>query len=105
MQAYLAEMRRFMAAKARRCPTRPTSLPPIGPRAREMARAYILQRKIDAALYRQYGGRIARLGGAPVPVDAYRRFLEAQAALGRFRIADPAQAAAFWGPLSRRRGP
>ena len=58
-----------------------------------------LQRKIDAALYRQYGGRIARLGGAPVPLDAYRRFLEAQAALGRFRIADPAQAAAFWGPF------
>lgn len=70
----------------------------------EMARAYILQRKIDAALYRPHGGRIARLGGAPVPLDAYRRFLEAQAALGRFRIADPAQAAAFWGRL-RRRGP
>jgi hypothetical protein len=99
VQAYLAEMRRFMAAKGTPLPD-PANEPAADRAAREeMARAYILQRKIDAALYRQYGGRIARLGGAPVPVDAYRRFLEAQAALGRFRIADPAQAAAFWGPF------
>ena len=97
--AYLAEMRRFMAARGQPLPD-PAAEPAADRAAREeIARANILQRKIDAALFRQYGGRIARLDGALVPVDAYRRFLEAQAALGRFSIADPAQAAAFWAPF------
>ena len=97
--AYLAEMRRFMAARGQPLPD--PAVEPAADRAarEEIARANILQRKIDAALFRQYGGRIARLDGELVPVDAYRRFLEAQAALGRFSIADPAQAAAFWAPF------
>lgn len=97
--AYLTEMRRFMAAKGTPLPD-PAKEPAADRAAREdIARAYILQRKIDAALFRQYGGRIARQGGAPVPLDAYRRFLEAQAAQGRFRIPETAQAAAFWAPF------
>jgi len=97
--AYLAEMRRFMASRGQPLPD-PAAEPAADRAAREeIARANILQRKIDAALFRQYGGRIARLDGALVPVDAYRRFLEAQAALGRFSIADPAQASAFWAPF------
>ena len=97
--AYLAEMRRFMAARGQPLPD-PAAEPAADRAAREeIARANILQRKIDAALFHQYGGRIARLDGALVPVDAYRRFLEAQAALGRFSIAEPAQAAAFWAPF------
>ena len=97
--AYLAEMRRFMAARGQ--PSLDPATEPAAERAarEEIARANILQRKIDAALFRQYGGRIARLDGELVPVDAYRRFLEAQAALGRFSFADPAQAAAFWAPF------
>lgn len=99
VSAYLAEMRRFMAAKGTPLPD-PAKEPAADRAAREdIARAYILQRKIDSALFRQYGGRIARQGGAPVPLDAYRRFLEAQAAQGRFRIPEPAQAAAFWAPF------
>ncbi len=97
--AYLAEMRRFMAARGQPLPD-PATEPAAERAAREeIARANILQRKIDGALFRQYGGRIARLDGELVPVDAYRRFLEAQAALGRFSIAEPAQAAAFWAPF------
>lgn len=99
VSAYLTEMRRFMAAKGTPLPD-PAKEPAADRAAREdIARAYILQRKIDAALFRQYGGRIARQGGAPVPLDAYRRFLEAQAAQGRFRIPETAQAAAFWAPF------
>lgn len=99
VSAYLAEMRRFMAARGQPLPD-PATEPPAERAAREeIARANILQRKIDGALFRQYGGRIARLDGELVPVDAYRRFLEAQAALGRFSIAEPAQAAAFWAPF------
>jgi hypothetical protein len=60
------------------------------------ARAYELQRKIDGALQRQYGGRIAVRTGGAVPVDAYRRFLEEQAARGRFRILDAAYEREFW---------
>lgn len=62
----------------------------------EAARAYVLQRKIDAALQRQYGGRVAARPGGAVPVDAYRRFLEEQAAQGRFRIFDAADEREFW---------
>jgi hypothetical protein len=66
----------------------------------EAARAFILQRKVDGALQREYGGRIALLPGAAVPVDAYRRFLEDQAALGRFRILDIANVREFWRPYT-----
>lgn len=62
----------------------------------QAARAYLLQRKIDASLQRRYGGRIAARSGGAVPVEAYRRFLEDQAAQGRFRILDPDYAAVFW---------
>jgi hypothetical protein len=60
------------------------------------ARAYELQRKIDGALQRQYGGRIAAMPGGAVPVDAYHKFLEEQALQGRFRILDPAYEREFW---------
>ncbi len=65
--------------------------------ARErIARAFILQWKINQALYRQYGGRIGFQQGGPEPLDACRRFLEESQARGDFRILDPALATAFW---------
>ena len=52
VQAYLAEMRRFMAAKGTPLPD-PANEPAADRAARgEMALAYILQGKSDAALYR-----------------------------------------------------
>jgi hypothetical protein len=66
----------------------------------EAAHAFVLQRKVDGALHREYGGRIALLPGGAVPVDAYRRFLEDQAALGRFRILDAANLREFWRPYT-----
>jgi hypothetical protein len=62
----------------------------------QAARAYELQRKIDGALLRQYGGRVAVRTGGAVPVDAYRRFLEEEAAQGQFRILDAAYEREFW---------
>jgi hypothetical protein len=63
---------------------------------REIAAAFILQWKINRALYRQYGGRIIFQQGGPEPLDAYLRFLEEARARGDFEIPDRALEAAFW---------
>ncbi len=62
----------------------------------EIAEAFILQWKVNRALYRQYGGRIIDQQGGAEPLDAYRKFLEERQAAGDFSIDDPAMAAAFW---------
>jgi hypothetical protein len=62
----------------------------------EIATAFIRQWKINRALYRQYGGRIAFQQGGPEPLDAYRRFLEERHARGDFEIVDRALESAFW---------
>ncbi|HSN71467.1 MAG TPA: hypothetical protein VLT59_08150 [Steroidobacteraceae bacterium] len=63
---------------------------------REIATAFILQWKINRALYQQYGGRIGYQQGGPEPVDAYREFLEEHAAAGDFQIRDEGFERAFW---------
>jgi hypothetical protein len=95
VEAYLADMRRVMQAER---PGQAAAEDGAEVRAarEQAARAYILQHKIDAALQRQYGGRIAAKPGGAVPVDAYRRFLEEQAARGNFRIFDAAYEREFW---------
>lgn len=66
-------------------------------RARQqVAAAFILQWKINQALYRQYGGRIIFQQGGPEPLDAYRRFLEEAQSRGDFRIVDKTLEVAFW---------
>jgi hypothetical protein len=62
----------------------------------EIAAAFIRQWKINRALYQQYGGRIIFQQGGPEPLDAYRKFLEEDAARGDFRIANPDLEPAFW---------
>ena len=62
----------------------------------EIAGAFILQWKINRALYQQYGGRIGFQQGGPEPLDAYRKFLEERQAAGDFSIDDPVLAAVFW---------
>ena len=62
----------------------------------EIAGAFILQWKINRALYQQYGGRIIFQQGGPEPLDAYRKFLEERQAAGDFSIEDPSLAAEFW---------
>jgi hypothetical protein len=62
----------------------------------EIAGAFILQWKINRALYQQYGGRIIFQQGGPEPLDAYRKFLEERQAAGDFSIDDSALAAEFW---------
>jgi len=63
---------------------------------RTVAAAFIRQWKINQALHREYGGRIIFQQSGPEPLDAYRRFLEAQQRQGAFAIADKALEAAFW---------
>lgn len=62
----------------------------------QVAAAFILQWKINRALYRQYGGRIIFQQGGPEPLDAYRCFLEEAQSRGDFRIVNKALEAAFW---------
>lgn len=62
----------------------------------EIAEAFILQWKINRALYQQYGGRIGFQQGGPEPLDAYRAFLEERQAAGDFSIEDDAMTEAFW---------
>jgi hypothetical protein len=94
VDAYVEDMRRVMATR----PSAPAAADDAATQeARaQVARVFILQRKIDGALQRQYGGRIAAMPGGAIPVDAYRKFLEEQAAQGRFRILDPAYESEFW---------
>jgi hypothetical protein len=62
----------------------------------EIAEAFILQWKINRALYQKYGGRIGFQQGGPEPLDAYRQFLEERQAAGDFSIENDALAAEFW---------
>ena len=62
----------------------------------QVAAAFIRQWKINRALFRQYGGRVIFQQGGAEPLDAYRRFLEAQEKRGRFAIADEVFAKKFW---------
>jgi ABC-type glycerol-3-phosphate transport system substrate-binding protein len=62
----------------------------------QVAAAFILQWKINRALYKQYGGRIIFQQGGPEPLDAYRRFLEQAQSRGDFRIVDQTLEAPFW---------
>jgi hypothetical protein len=62
----------------------------------EIAGAFIRQWKINGALYRQYGGRVAFQQGGPEPIDAYCTFLEQAQARGEFAITDKALEAGFW---------
>jgi len=62
----------------------------------EIVEAFILQWKINRALYQQYGGRIIFQQGGPEPLDAYLTFLEERQAAGDFSIESDALAAEFW---------
>ncbi|MEE4238379.1 MAG: hypothetical protein V2I51_16780 [Anderseniella sp.] len=62
----------------------------------QIAAAFIRQWKINGALYRQYGGRVAFQQGGPEPIDAYHQFLEQAQARGEFVIADKGLEAGFW---------
>ena len=62
----------------------------------EIATAFIMQWKINRALYEQYGGRIIFQQGGPEPLDAYRKFLEENAARGDVQIVDKDLEAGFW---------
>lgn len=94
--AYVAEVRRALSKD-------PAAAAMVGDDSAEnraarqqIAEAFILQWKINRALYAQYGGRIIYQQGGPEPLDAYRKFLEERQAAGDFKIASDALAAKFW---------
>lgn len=65
-----------------------------------LAAGIVRQWKVDRALHRQYGGRIALQPGGPQPLDAYRRFLEERRGRGEFQIFTPELERAFWKPYA-----
>ncbi len=73
-----------------------TSDPQEAEARQQVAAAFILQWKINRALYKQYGGRVIFQQGGPEPLDAYRRFLEDAQSRGDFRIVSKDLEAGFW---------
>ncbi len=68
----------------------PTATPPEDPKfIQVLAAGVVKQWKVDRALHRQYGGRVAVQRGGPEPVDAYRRFLEERRDRGDYQIFAP----------------
>ncbi len=61
-----------------------------------VASAFVRQWKLNQALYREYGGRIVYQQGGPEPLDAYRKFLEAQREQGAFEILNKDLDDRFW---------
>lgn len=62
----------------------------------KVARQNILAWKTNKAFYKEYGGRVIFKQAGPEPLDAYRKFLEEQAAAGSFEILDSADKQEFW---------
>ncbi len=63
---------------------------------RTMAESVIRNWKVNAALHRQYGGRIIYQQLGPEPLDAYLALLRGAQAANRFAINRPELAQAFW---------
>lgn len=61
-----------------------------------MAESVIRNWKVNAALHRQYGGRIIYQQLGPEPLDAYLALLRDAQAANRFAINDPELEASFW---------
>lgn len=75
----------------------PVAMPQEDPRfIQQLSAGVVKQWKIDRALHRQYGGRVAVQRGGPEPVDAYRRFLEERRDRGDFQILAPELEREFW---------
>lgn len=64
---------------------------------REVAMSFAKPWKVNQALYRKYGGRVAFQQAGPEPLDAYRDFLREQEKKGNFKILDSSYATGFWG--------
>ncbi len=64
---------------------------------RDAARSVVQSWKINQALYRKYGGRVAFQQAGVEPLDAYRDFLKEQERKGNFQILDGTCSTSFWG--------
>ncbi len=63
---------------------------------RDFAEAFVKNWKFNGTLYKKFGGRIARGGAGPEPIDAYRRLLEQHRDNGTIRIFDQNYYNRFW---------
>jgi hypothetical protein len=61
-----------------------------------MARSIIKAWKVNKALFDEYGGRVIYQQGGAEPLDAYRKFLEAQMKAGAFTLSDKKYEADLW---------
>lgn len=65
--------------------------------ARRVAREWVYKWKLDQALFRDFGGRIAFQQAGWEPVDAYRALFETYEAAGKLVLPDPAWRSAVFG--------
>lgn len=94
----LEDERRVLATLLRAGPAGPAESTPLeDPRiVRFLAEGVVQQWKIDRALHRQYGGRIAVMSDGLQPLDAYRRFLEERRDRGDFQFLSLELERDFW---------
>jgi len=96
MTKSVAEMEEIIATEAAR-KVRPIPESISRQISRQVSRDYIRTRKIDQALWHDFGGgRVIFQQFGPEPLDAYRRFLETQQKKGVFEIVDKSLEASFW---------
>ena len=98
IDAFVEEMRRGMRAQGLTAEDQltPEEAAQAEKMRRDMGRAMIRQWKLNRALYQQFGGRIIYQQFGPEPLDAYRQYLEQQAAAGAFTIYRKNFKDAFW---------
>ncbi len=98
IDAYVDEMQRGMRAEGLTAEDglTPEEAAQAEQMRRDMGRAMIHQWKVNHALYEQFGGRIIFQQFGPEPLDAYRKYLEQQAAAGVFTIYRDDFKDAFW---------
>jgi len=68
---------------------------------RRVARQWVRKWKLEQALFRDFGGRIAFQQAGWEPIDAYRALLQRYEADGKFALPDPAWRSAVYGYFDR----
>jgi len=66
-----------------------------------VARQWVRKWKLEQALFRDFGGRIALRQAGWEPIDAYRALLQRYEADGKFALPDPAWRPAVYGYFDR----
>jgi hypothetical protein len=96
LMSELDSLYRLLENSGKKKPESPEGLEPADPARIDRVKATIRQWKINKALYQKYGGRIIYGQSGPVPLDAYREYLQEQEEQGKFAILNKEYEELFW---------